>query len=62
MAAGMGSPSPSSSSPPAVPEGVKPRGSLYQGTYGQVITALKAAGLGIAPCTEDGHREGARML
>lgn len=34
------------------------RGALFRGTYGQVTTALQAAGLNTTPCRESGFYEG----
>ncbi|TFY53852.1 hypothetical protein EVJ58_g9207, partial [Rhodofomes roseus] len=42
-----------------VPEGAP--GSLFRGTYGQVMTALQAAGLVTTPCKESGFDEATRL-
>ncbi|KAI0720084.1 hypothetical protein C8T65DRAFT_736250 [Cerioporus squamosus] len=45
-------------------EEVETRGmpaSLFRGTYGQVITALKAAGLTMTPCSESGVENATRL-
>ncbi|KAI0334316.1 hypothetical protein GY45DRAFT_27570 [Cubamyces sp. BRFM 1775] len=36
-------------------------GSLFRGTYGQVMTALKAAGLATVPCKESGVHNATRL-
>ncbi|OJT14405.1 hypothetical protein TRAPUB_9046 [Trametes pubescens] len=36
-------------------------GSLFRGTYGQVMTALRAAGLATVPCKESGVQDATRL-
>lgn len=36
-------------------------GALFRGTYGQVMTALQAAGLIVTPCKESGFDQGAHL-
>lgn len=60
---GMESPKAEKTDPIADPEspgvGVqKSTKSLFRGTYGQVMSALKEAGLMTTPCPEDGFEEG----
>lgn len=35
------------------------QGALFRGTYGQVVAALRSAGLSITPCADTGFGEGA---
>jgi hypothetical protein len=47
---------------PGAPRITTQSGSLYSGTYGQVVTALMAAGLSITPCPGTGTGEGEHSI
>lgn len=59
-------PNPMEAITPRVPRGVSVvtagpghgQGSLFRGTYGQVVLALRSAGLVITPCADTGVRDG----
>jgi hypothetical protein len=48
---------------PVLPEAVsQDAGVLFRGTYGQVVTALVAAGLSITPCASQGVNNGSSLV